>query len=176
MNPNVPSADYVQMSWVVDDLKQAIGVWRERTGVGPFFVIENIQPEAVKYRGQDNALVFHVALAQAGPIQIELIQQVSNGPSAYRDRFAQGEEGLHHLAVIVTDYDREVALYREQGCVPATEAIFGGTRFAYIDARKAPHGCMIEVMEDNPAIRGLFRTVADAAQDWDGTDPVRILG
>lgn len=176
MSRELPSANYLQMSWIVNDLRRSMEDWLARTGVGPFFVMEDLRPGPVWYRGQPSELVFHVALAQAGPIQIELIQQVSDGPSAYRDSFAPGEEGFHHLAVIVPDYDREIALYRAQGFVPATEAIFGEMRYAYVDARTGPAGCMIEVMEDNPGIRDLFRTVAEAARDWDGKDPIRRLG
>jgi len=176
MKSNVPCAEYLQMSWIVDDLQEAMASWLARTGTGPFFVMENLRPSPVHYRGEPTELEFHTALAQAGPIQIELIQQVTDGPSAYRDSIAPGTSGLHHLAVIVPDYENEIALYRALGFVPATEAIFGDIRYAYVDTRTGPTGCMIEVIEDNPGIRELFRTVSIAAQGWNGEDPIRHLG
>lgn len=176
MSNAAPSANYLQISWVVDDLQTAMANWLSRSGVGPFFVMENLRPEPVCYRGQSAELEFHTALAQAGPLQIELIQQVSDGPSAYRDSVMPGADGLHHLAVIVPDYEQEMARYRARGFVPATEAIFGDIRYAYVDTRTGPTGCMIEVIEDNSGIRELFQTVATAAREWNGKDPIRHLG
>lgn len=175
MNNNSVSAHYLQMSWVVDDLQSAMDAWLHKAGVGPFFVMENLQPEPVFYRGQPAELAFNVAMAQAGPMQIELIQQLSEGPSAYRDSVDKGSSGFHHLAVIVDDYEREMALYRATGFVPATEAIFGDIRYAYVDTRSGPTACMVEVIQDNPGIRELFHTIASAAVGWDGKDPVRYL-
>ena len=37
------------------------------------------------------------AFAQAGPMQIELIEQHTDGPSVYRDMFPAGTGGFHHL-------------------------------------------------------------------------------
>lgn len=175
MRKQVPSADYVQISWVVHDLHKAMEKWLAQTGTGPFFVMKEIRPDPVYYRGQPAELVFNVAMAQAGPIQIELIEQINDGPSAYRDSFEKGQEGLHHLAVIAPEYEREMDIYRHLGFASATEGVFGDLRYSYVDTRTGPTGCMIEVIEETDGIKQLFRTVAEAAQNWDGKNPVRHL-
>ena len=75
----------IQNGWVVDDLFAAIKKWTDFYGVGPFWVSEQVVPDDVLYRGEPAHLDMKVALAQAGNVQIELIQQNSDGPSAYRD-------------------------------------------------------------------------------------------
>jgi hypothetical protein len=50
----------------------------------------------------------------------------------------------------------------------------GGTvRFAYLDLGIG--GTIVEVMELNVGTRGMNDQIRDAADQWDGTDPVRSL-
>ena len=51
----------------------------------------------------------------------------------------------------------------------------GGQEFAFHDARHEL-GHLVELYEPSPAVRRLYAMVADAAADWDGSDPVRHLG
>jgi hypothetical protein len=94
--------NFVQNAWVVPDLEQAIEKW-VAMGVGPFYVLGRDYPDAI-YRGQSVPLSFRAGLAQAGAIQIELIQQTSPGPSAYRDVVAEGETGFHHVCMITDNF------------------------------------------------------------------------
>jgi hypothetical protein len=90
-----PATRLVQNAWVVPRLEDAIPGW-VALGVGPFFVLERAYPQAL-YRGTPVPLSFRAALAQAGDIQIELIEQTSDGPSAYRDMVPAGATGFHHM-------------------------------------------------------------------------------
>jgi hypothetical protein len=49
-----------------------------------------------------------------------------------------------------------------------------GIRFAYVNTDQHPGG-MIELIEHGPAIDGFFAMVREAAQGWDGAEPVRRL-
>ena len=49
-----------------------------------------------------------------------------------------------------------------------------GIRFAYVDTDDHPGG-MIELIEAGPAITGFFKLVRDAAQGWDGSEPIRRM-
>lgn len=165
---------YFQMAWVVDDLEAAVRRWVESSNVGPFYVIAHAKVERVRYRGVPAQLDFSGALAQAGDIQIELIQQHNDGPSAYRDVFPKGAQGFHHMCTFVDDFDAEIARYAARGAVAAVDGAFGDMRFAYLDTR-ADLGHMTEIIEDRASIRDVFKIVADAAADWDGRDPIRYL-
>lgn len=168
--PNITR--FFQHGILVNDLDEAIERWLRSARVGPFYVMRHVQVADFLYRGQPATIDFSTALAQAGPLQIELIQQHSAGPSAYRDTFAPGQEGFHHLCTFVEDFDAEVAHHAAHGSVMAAEGAFGDMRFGYLDTR-TQIGCMTEIIEDRASIRALFKLVADAAEGWDGRDPVR---
>jgi len=114
-----------------------------------------------------------VALAQSGGIQIELIQQHCDSPSAYRDTIAKGAQGFHHLAIYCDDYDAAYAHYRDKGFIASVDGKFGPLRFSYIDTSSAI-GCMIELVEQHESQTEFFQRIAAAAESWDGvTDPLR---
>jgi hypothetical protein len=164
-----------QNAWVVDDIYEAANLWVEITGIGPFFVADNQEGVLVDtfYRGKPSPITMKTAIAQAGEMQIELIQPTGDGPSAYRDTVPIGRPGFHHIALWSNDVSADIALYIEKGFDVAARGNAGGiAQFAYIDTSSV-FGHMIELVEKNKIIRSFFNTVADAAIEWDGTDPVR---
>ncbi len=162
-----------QMSWVVADLEEAARRWHSTAGVGPFLVNRHIAIADPVYRGKPVAVDFSTAIAQAGPVQVELVQQHDDSPSCYRDMIPAGEEGMHHVAIMAGDYDAAVAHYTDQGFEVASSGLFGPIRFCYVDCRSAL-GHMVEVLEDSPAIRSFFDAIKRAADTWDG-DPSTLL-
>ncbi len=162
----------MQSAWVVDDIESACMKWVETTGIGPFYIFPHLQLE-VNYRGKPSKLDFSVASAQAGGVQIELVEQHCHTPSAYRDQFEQGERGHHHMAIYVSDYDAALAHYLDRGFVVATSGLFGEMRFSYVDTRDAI-GCMMEIIQHDPIQDEIFKRISDGAKYWDGvTDPIR---
>lgn len=162
----------VQTAWVVADLDRAMDRWTTTFGVGPWFCSREVKVDDARYRGAPTALRFAGAVTQAGSVQVELIHQLDDSPSCYRDLYRAGEEGLHHVAVFATDFDAEIARYEALGLEVAFSGVSRGMRFGYVDT-SATLGHMVEVLEDVPSIRARFAAVADAADQWDGTDPVR---
>jgi Glyoxalase/Bleomycin resistance protein/Dioxygenase superfamily len=88
----------MQNSWVVRDIEVTMRQWLRTAGVGPFFVVKDITLEDQIYRGKPAAKSIDVtfALAQAGDIQIELVQQHNDVRSAYRDTVPAGHCAFHH--------------------------------------------------------------------------------
>jgi hypothetical protein len=118
----------------------------------------------------------HIAFVQAGPMQIELIQPLGQGPSVYRDTYPVGSAGgPHHLCCFVEDFEAEDAYLRHQGIVPGYKAEFGDLSFGYYDTR-ATLGCFTELLSNDRATMDMFQGIADAATDWDGSDPIRYIG
>lgn len=170
---NADRLELLQNCWVVPDLDEAMQRWLSM-GVGPFFRRDADYPDAL-YRGRPEPLAFKAALAQAGPVQIELIQQTSAGPSAYRDAVPEGQSGFHHMCRMVHDVGEEIARLRARGIEMASEfRSVGGAQVAYADTRREM-GCMLELVPTEPVLVNLFRDVAQAARYWDGSDPVRML-
>ena len=161
-----------QNAWVVDDVEAACMRWVNEMGVGPFFVNHYDNAfEAVTYRGEPAELSMYVALAQAGPVQIELIQPLTER-CAYRDSVAPGTTGFHHMCVWTHDIEADTAYFESLGYPTATSGRTGDVAFAYYDTR-AFMGCMLEVVTQTPDIVQRFADIAAAGNDWDGKDPIR---
>ena len=136
----------VQICWVVNDLDEAMARWHRISGVGPFLVMRHTKVTDPIYRGQPSATDFSVGMAQAGPLQVELIQQHDDKPSHYRDTVPMGQEAMHHVAIMPDDYDAALADYVAQGFEEAASGIFGDMRFSYVDTSQAL-GHMVEIVE-----------------------------
>jgi hypothetical protein len=165
---------YFQNAWLVDDIDETIGKW-VALGTGPFYVFRHAQVQDFHYRGSPAELDFSVALAQAGPIQIEFIQQHDDRPSQYRDSFGPGQSGFHHMCRYTNDFDADLANLADKGIAVAGQGVSGDMKFAYVDTRPTL-GFMTEIIEDRASIRDLFEMVSSAAIGWDGRDPIRTLG
>ncbi len=162
-----------QNAWVVPDLDAAVKKWVDEMKVGPFFFAEH-GPNLTEmtYRGQPSELSMNVALAQAGGVQIELIEPTTDKPCAYRDTVKEGQSGFHHMCVWTHDIDADTKYFAGLGYEAANLGRANMSRFGYYDTTPLMN-CMIEVLEYNPATEAMFQKIADAAKDWDGTNPVR---
>lgn len=158
----------IQNAYVVDDLDAAIARWHAAFGLGPFFVRRHLALAEVRYRGRPAQLDFSAAYVQAGPVMIELVQQHDAGPSAFRDMFAPGQQGFHHVAIVPSDYQAQLRHYEVLGCPVAMELrTASGRGAAYVDTRSL-HGHMTEVYLPTEGLSAVYRDVARAAADWDG--------
>ncbi len=170
-----------QIAFVVRDLDRALQYWTETLGVGPFFVFRNVTPENYRYRGQPSPPpLLSIALGNSGGVQVELIQQHDDRPSAYRDFLAAGREGLQHVSSWLSraDYDATMARCVAAGAAVAHEGSIAGSgvRFAYFATDGIPGGLMYEIADVmEPNVYLLMQMIADAALAWDGSDPVREL-
>ncbi len=158
----------VQNAYYVNDLDAAIARWHALWGLGPFLVRRHIVLSHVSYRGRPAALDISAAYVQAGAIQVELVTQHDDQPSAFRDVFTAAQEGLHHVAVVPEDYDALIAAYAAQGFRIASELrTASGRGAAFVDTR-ALLGHMVEIYWPSPGLTALYREVAAAAENWDG--------
>lgn len=161
----------IQNAYIVNDLEEGMQRWNKTFGYGPWLVLPHIQLEQIKYRGEVVEIDISAAFTQAGEVQIELIQQHCDGPSCYRDQYAAGEEGFHHVAIMCEDYDSVYKTYVDNGFPAATEFISGDHPIAYMDTRAAI-GSMVELYSDTPGIHQLYKTVREIQEGWDGKELV----
>jgi hypothetical protein len=163
----------IQYAWVVPNLEQAARRWHKATGIGPFLVNRDLQLLNPRHRGEPRATRFSTAVAQHGDVQIELVEQLDNSPSAYRDTVPAGTTGFHHVAFVAEDFDAALVHYTQRGHDVAADGAFGSMRYAYVDA-VAELGHMIEIIEDKPAIRAFFAAIRKSSERWDH-DPATLL-
>jgi methylmalonyl-CoA/ethylmalonyl-CoA epimerase len=163
----------MQIAFVPDDFDAAIAYWTTVMGVGPFFLIENIQLEEMYYLGQPSDCVFTLALAYWGDIQVELIRQENDAPSIYRD--AKGG-ALHHICIMTDDIVAAKATALAAGCTLLVEAKVGDDGgVIYVDTGNGP-GSIVEILQPAAESGGLFAMIKNASVGWDGSEPVRRLG
>jgi catechol 2,3-dioxygenase-like lactoylglutathione lyase family enzyme len=165
----------VQIAYAVPDVESAARSWAARSGAGPFFVRRHIALEDVVVRGRPGSFDHSSAYGQWGSVMVELVEDHGDGPSPVRDMFPRDGSGLHHLAFFVESVDAAVADLLGQGLELAMSArTAGGLRFCFVDTRKAL-GHMVELYEPTAGLRAFYSMVRDAAEGWDGADPVRTL-
>jgi hypothetical protein len=167
-----------QNGYVVRDIEAALNHWTTVLGVGPFFSVERARIADLHYKGKPSAAEVHVALANSGALQIELLQPCNDAPSMWRDFLAAGHEGLQHCAYWMETpaaMDAALARVEELGYVIGQSGSTGENgRFVYL-CTEGHAGTVMELSEACGAKAQLFRRVAEAAQGWDGTDPIRRL-
>lgn len=165
-----------QIGYVVRDIEASMQNW-VRHGVGPWFYIDEVPTDYFRYRGKESDMKMSVALANSGDIQLELIQQRNDAPSVYKDFLDSGREGAQHIAYWTTDfqdlYDQALAA----GYTVAQEGRIGGEhgRFAYLDT-EFDQGTVIEISDISGGKGQVFAYIRETAANWDGTDPIRVLG
>jgi catechol 2,3-dioxygenase-like lactoylglutathione lyase family enzyme len=171
-----------QLAMVVKDAEQTMRYFSQTLGVGPFFVVRNYVPDDYRYRGQSApAPELTLCFAQAGPVQVEIIQQHNQAASGYTEFLGAGREGCQHVALWFDDTAAYTAARQrilEAGLVLVHEngerAAY--SRFAYFETA-LPGGLMLEIAEAlTPNVRAMFEQVASAAVGWDGADPIRSFG
>lgn len=169
-----PVAGIVQFAYTVPNLQAAMKQWTDLTGIGPWFVRGPFTTQRAKYRGEVVPTRLVVAQAFSGHAMIELIEQLDDAPSVYRERVANGGFGFHHIARGTQNFEADVAAYAARGLALVYESVLPtAARLAYFDSNEELGG-MIELVELNPAQEAVYTAVYRAAQDWDGSDPVRV--
>jgi hypothetical protein len=171
-----PEGEYrfFQLGHVVDDVLSAAGAWADAFGIGPFHVLPVVDQQLTY--GEDDVRThrIQVAVAQAGPLQIELIQQHCDTPSIYRDWSRGGTSAFHQVATVTSDYDAKKLHFEGLGYETVAESLGGTFRIAYVDTVEG-FGFYTEVVEGIPGFLEQLDTISRTCATWDGTDPVRLL-
>jgi len=167
--------EVMQLAFVPEDFDAAVEHWTRTMGVGPFFVIEGIHLEGMKYRGEPTEAVFDLALAYWGDIQIELIRPRDDHPSIYRGEYAQVGNGLHHVCILVGDLAEARRVCEAEGAEVVIEGTFGTSQVIYVDPGTGP-GTLVEILQQAKDGPDLFGMIKAAGIDWDGSEPLRKLG
>ena len=161
-----------QVAYLVRDIEAAMRHWTEVLGVGPFYYIANMTAHGSTFRGQPTAPQLSLAMAQSGPVQIELIQQHNDAPSQFLDYKKAGFEGQHHIAFWTNTFDDDVARYLREGYEILSTASSAPNRNCFLTAQ-GHAGTLIEISETAGPKGEYFQRIAEVCATWDGRDPIR---
>lgn len=163
----------MQNAFVVPDLEAAVDHWTRVMHVGPFYLFEHVPFAEIYFRGKPAKIDMSAAIAYSGDLQIELIYQHDDAPSIYTEFSRGGRSGLQHMGVMTDSVDGDLEQLARIGVEPIQHGRTGwGARFAYVSTDFHPGG-MMELIENGSAILGAFKVIRDAAEDWDGSEPLR---
>ena len=169
-----PEGEYrfFQLGFVVDDLLSAATDWARVFRVGPFYLMPPVEL-AWTYHGAPSGVNMQVAVAQAGPVQVELVKQHCDRPSIFRDWQRGAVCGFHQLCTVTPDYEGKKAHFGRLGYDVAAELEIDGYRVAYFDTVD-DFGFFTEVVAKTDEFLSLLEGISQTSAHWDGNDPVRV--
>jgi hypothetical protein len=136
-----------QLGFVVPDVRRAVRTWWREYGVGPWTVFV-VQPEEPETFGEASPYSMRVAVANWGPVQIELLEPIDGDTDYARSLVKHG--GRPHLHHIKSGYDGDLdeavdGLEARGHRVILRGNVPGASRFAYTEIVGAGVGCAIEL-------------------------------
>lgn len=162
-----------QHAYLVNDVEQACHDWNQLFNAGPFVVVPHHQTDRFTYRGTDQEADVSYAFGYLGDMMIQFIQQHDETPSIYRDMYQAGEEGFHHVGVLVHDFEAEFERLESMGFECACRLWADNVDAAYFDTRRA-NGCFTEIHGDPKHILATFATWKRSHELWQAGDPVIV--
>lgn len=167
--------EVMQLAYLPSDFDAALEYWTQTMGVGPFFMLQNIQLGDMRYRGAPTEAVFSIALAYWGDIQIELIRAENDAPSLYTGEYAVTDR-LHHVCIVVSSIEEARKVCAEAGAEVIVEGKVGEDgAVIYADFGGGP-GHVVEILQPMSGSMDLFAMIKQAGIDWDGSEPLRVIG
>lgn len=158
-----------QIGYVVDDLDSAALQWTKSIGIGPWKVFNPAPFDSLYYRGEPCDALAGFALAFMGSVQLELIQQLNDAPSIYRDMLDTFGSGVQHICFYPEDYDAALAAGLASGLTVEQQGDIWGVDFAYL---RGSDGHVIELARLSEERRTMRNGAIEAAATWNGQDPL----
>jgi len=161
-----------QVAYLVNDIEASMQRWSDVHGAGPFAVTHHHRTDRFVYRGTDAEADVSYAFGYLGDVMIQFVVQHDDTPSIYRDMYAAGQEGFHHQAYLVHDFEAEYQRLIDLGYEPACRLYADGVDAAYFDTR-AMNGGFTEIHGDPAHILGVFAQWRRAHELYrPGADPL----
>ena len=131
-----------QVGFVVQDLDATVEHWVKMFGIGPWHFYTYGAPlvKRMSYHGRPVEYRMRLALANIGPLRIELIQPLE-GDTVYADFVREHGYGVHHFGLLTDDMDASLAQAAEAGLAMTMDGSGfgkdGDGHYAYLDTEAA---------------------------------------
>jgi len=148
-----------QTAYFVSDVEQAVHRWNRLYRAGPFVVLHHHKFDTYQYRGRQLTASefpdFSYALGYLGDLMIQFTAQHDDRPPVYRDIYAKGREGFHHVAYLTGEFEKEYDRLVNMGLVAGSRFTGDGVRGAYFDSRSET-GCFTKVHSNEVHVTDAF--------------------
>jgi methylmalonyl-CoA/ethylmalonyl-CoA epimerase len=140
-----------QVALIVEDLDQMVEHYWKLFGIGPWHFYTYGKPlvKAMSYRGNPSEYTMRVALANIGPLRIELIEMAA-GETIYAEFVKKHGYGVHHFGILVEDMHAALAEAEAAGLSMTQDGsgfgADGDGHYAYLDT-EAYIGATLELIE-----------------------------
>jgi catechol 2,3-dioxygenase-like lactoylglutathione lyase family enzyme len=169
--PTIFGRPIVHVGYSVDSIEQAVDFLAESLGAGPFFLMKDIRIPVLRNAAGPIVWEHSAAFGQCGNINIELQQTDKLEPSNAFGPTYERRNQFNHVAYIVDDLAQERRRLDAMGLELLFEGINGPHESVLYDAPLLGH--TIEVHKDFRLFQEFRAVMKDAADGWDGTDPLR---
>jgi hypothetical protein len=161
-------------AYLVESIEDTVARLVDQFGAGPFFVLENVPLENVTSRGEPAEFSHNSAFGHLGGDPIELMEINQLSPARVAERFSGPRPRLHHVAWAVPP--ASVEQLREaleaHGAPCYLQGSLDDIDLSFHDS-SASLGHDVEIHADVETLQGFFAMFREAAENWDGSDPIR---
>lgn len=155
--------DLFHIGWVVRDCDAARDRMIRELGAGPFRAAAELRFDSALVHGVLTPISLKISFGLLGSVIVELLEPLDDR-SPHAEFLAEHGEGLHHLAYLVADFDRQLAAARAAS--PPMKLLIDGSgpgnalRWVYLEADAAP-GAVIELLDRSEAAEAAFGPVLE---------------
>jgi hypothetical protein len=170
--PGLGSAHH--RAYLVESIEDTVARLVEQLGAGPFFLLENVPMERVTSRGEPAEFSHNSAFGHLGGEPIELMETIRLSPARVAERFSGPRPRLHHVAWVLppSSVDQARQALEARGAPAYLEAGLDDIDLSFHDC-SASLGHDVELHADVATLQGFFTMFREAAESWDGSDPIR---
>lgn len=129
---------------LVDDIEKAARNLEKMIGIGPFRILEPEYRDTT-YNGKPAKFKVKIALAKAGPIDVELMQPIQ-GETIYDNYIKRKGYGIHHIGIKTGNIEQTEKEMNEKGFRIVQSGNRPGVKWAYLDTEQRT-GLIIELHE-----------------------------
>jgi Glyoxalase/Bleomycin resistance protein/Dioxygenase superfamily len=161
-------------AYLVESIEDTVARLVEQFGAGPFFALENVPMENVTSRGEVAEFSHNSAFGHLGGDPIELMEINQLSPARVAEHFSGPRPRLHHIAWVVPPPSVEQVreTLETHGAPGYLRANLDDIDVSFHDG-SALLGHDVEIHADVEGLQGFFTMLREAAENWDGSDPIR---